>query len=170
MSSEPEYADRSNALLALYDRVLPDVYGYLRTRCGSTALAEDLTAETFLAAVVAVRSGASPTPAWLVTVARNKLVDHWRREARERRSLQLVEPLPGPDDPWDARLDVLRARDVLQRLGPHHRTALTLRYVDDLPVPEVARLLGRTRHATEALIVRARAAFRAAYEEGSGDD
>ncbi|MFG1920619.1 RNA polymerase sigma factor [Cryptosporangium sp. NPDC048952] len=163
MSSEPEYADRSAALLALYDRALPDVYGYLRARCGSTALAEDLTGETFLAAVAAVRQGTSPTAAWLVTVARNKLVDHWRREAREQRSLQVFER---PDDPWDARLDVLRAREVLQRLGPANRAALTLRYVDDLSVPEVARLLGRTRHATEALIVRARAAFRVAYEEG----
>ncbi|GAA3386645.1 RNA polymerase sigma factor [Cryptosporangium minutisporangium] len=170
MSSEPEYTDRSAALLALYDRVLPDVYGYLRSRCGSATLAEDLTAETFLAAVVAVRSGRDLTPGWLVTVARNKLVDHWRREAREQRSLRLVEPPPEQDDPWDAQLDVLRARGVLERLGPHHRAALTLRYVDDLPVPEVARLLGRTLHATEALIVRARAAFRSAYEEGSSDD
>ena len=166
MSSEPEYADRSAALLALYDRALPDVYGYLRARCGSTALAEDLTGETFLAAVTAARQGTSPTAAWLITVARNKLVDHWRRETREQRSLQLLEPPPEKDDPWDARLDVLRAREVLQRLGSANRAALTLRYVDDLPIPEVARLLGRTRHATEALIVRARAAFRAAYEEG----
>ncbi|MFI5955428.1 RNA polymerase sigma factor [Cryptosporangium sp. NPDC051539] len=165
MSSDPE---RSADLLALYDRALPDVYGYLRSRCGSTALAEDLTGETFLAAVTAVRQGKAPTVAWLITVARNKLVDHWRREAREQRSLHVVEP--EVHDPWDVRLDVLRARDVLYRLGPQNRAALTLRYVDDLPVPEVARLLGRTRHATEALIVRARAAFRAAYEEGSSDD
>jgi RNA polymerase sigma-70 factor (ECF subfamily) len=42
--------------------------------------------------------------------------------------------------------------------------------MDDLPVPEVADLLGRTVHATEALLVRARAAFRAAYSrEGEGD-
>ena len=50
-------------------------------------------------------------------------------------------------------------------LGAHHRAALTLRYVDDLSVPAVAELLGRTVHATEALLVRARSAFRVAYEE-----
>ena len=44
-----------------------------------------------------------------------------------------------------------------------HRTALTLRYLDGLPVPEVAALLDRTVHATEALLVRARLAFRRAY-------
>jgi len=165
-------------LLALYDHALPQVYGYLLARCGQRAVAEDLTAETFLAAVDAVRAGpgAPVSTAWLVGVARHKLSDHWRRQAREQRALHAVAAGPGapaePEDPWDARLDALRARDVLQRLGPHHRAVLTLRYMDDLPVPEVADLLGRTVHATEALLVRARSAFRAAYrreEEGDGD-
>lgn len=44
-----------------------------------------------------------------------------------------------------------------------HRAALTLRYLDGLPVPEVARALGRTVHATEAVLTRARAAFRRSY-------
>ena len=76
------------------------------------------------------------------------------------------------DDPWDERLDALRAREVLASLAPHHRVALTLRYADGLPVSEVAEHLGRTVHATEALLVRARRAFRLRYEEeeGAGDD
>jgi RNA polymerase sigma-70 factor, ECF subfamily len=41
--------------------------------------------------------------------------------------------------------------------------------VDDLPVPEVAGMLGRTVHATEALLVRARSAFRAAYTAEGGE-
>jgi RNA polymerase sigma-70 factor (ECF subfamily) len=41
-----------------------------------------------------------------------------------------------------------------------------LRHVDDLPVPQVAAHLGRTVHATEALLSRAWTAFRRAYEEG----
>ncbi|MBO0808437.1 MAG: RNA polymerase subunit sigma-24, partial [Actinobacteria bacterium] len=69
----------------------------------------------------------------------------------------------------DARLDALRAREVLARIAPQHRAALTLRYMDDLPVPEVARVLGRTVHATEALLVRARSAFRAAYQRDGGE-
>ena len=57
---------------------------------------------------------------------------------------------------------------MLDRLGAHHRAALTLRYLDGLPVPEVARHLDRTLHATEALLVRARAAFRRIYEGEEG--
>ena len=147
-------------LLELYDEALPQVYGYLLSRCGQRALAEDLTAETFLAAV---RTEAEVSVPWLIGVARHKLVDHWRRQSREERSLALVEP--GTDPPWeDCVLDAVTAHEVLGRLGPHHRAALTLRYLDGLPVPEVARLLDRTLHATEALLVRARAAFRRAYD------
>ena len=150
-------------LLALYDEALPQVYGYLLPRCGQKALAEDLTAETFLAAVDTVRRNQPVTVAWLIGVARHKLVDHWRRLAREERSLALVRAEPEP--PWeDGVLDAVTARAALERLGPHHRLALTLRYLDGLPVPEVARLLDRTLHATEALLVRARAAFRRAYD------
>src|SRR5262245_63704745 len=52
--------DGSNDLLAAYDETLPHVYGYLLSRCGQATLAEDLTAETFLAAVDAVRSDQDP--------------------------------------------------------------------------------------------------------------
>jgi RNA polymerase sigma-70 factor (ECF subfamily) len=150
-------------LLALYDEALPQVYGYLLSRCRQKALAEDLTAETFLAAVDTVRKDQPISIAWLVGVARHKLVDHWRRLAREERSLALVPVEAEP--PWeDGVLDAVTARAVLERLGPQHRLALTLRYLDGLPVPEVARLLDRTLHATEALLVRARAAFRRAYD------
>jgi len=159
---------REDDLLALYDAALPQVYGYLLSRCGDRALAEDLTSETFLAAVSA--SGSIGTP-WLIGTARHKLVDHWRRLAREERGLRLVHE--GADeeaeDPWESRLDVLAAREVLSRLGPHHRAALVLRHLDGLPVPEVARHLDRTLHATEALLSRARAAFRREYERSCSD-
>jgi RNA polymerase sigma-70 factor, ECF subfamily len=163
--------DPRTGLLALYDTALPEVYGYLLHRCGRTALAEDLTAETFLAAVDAVRKERPPplSTGWLIGIARHKLVDHWRRLAREERTLSAVadDPTlrPQSDDPWDARLDALQAQETLLTLAPQHRAALTLRYLDDLPVNEVARLMDRTLHATEALLVRARTAFRLSYAQ-----
>ncbi len=159
---------RGTALLELYDVALPQVYGYLLARCGSRNIAEDLTAETFLAAVSAEQKPDPPdlSVAWLVGTARHKLVDHWRREEREERSLRLIDAgSVETDDPWEAQLEATYARHVLHDLGPHHRAALTLRYLDGLPVPEVANALGRTLHATEALLVRARAAFRRAYDQ-----
>jgi RNA polymerase sigma-70 factor (ECF subfamily) len=169
VTAAPDARAAGDALLARYDRTLPQVYGYLVARVGSEAVAEDLASETFLAAVDAIGAGTlrEPTTAWLIGVARHKLVDHWRRLEREDRRLTAVADLTETDDdPWDARLEVGHARAVLDGLGPHHRSALTLRYLDGLAVAEVAHVLGRTLHATEALLVRARRAFRSAYEGG----
>jgi RNA polymerase sigma-70 factor (ECF subfamily) len=163
--------DHAAALLALYDDAVGEVYGYLLARCRNRTVAEDLTADVFMGAVDAVARGSvdDVTTAWLIGIARHKLVDHWRRVEREQRRLSAVADEVGADegrdDPWDAQLDALAARDVLEQLGAHHRAALTLRYLDGLSVPEVAAVLDRTVHATEALLVRAKRAFRAIYEE-----
>ena len=84
-------------LLDLYDRALPVVYGYLVSRVGDRATAEELTSEVFLAAVDAVgRPGAvAVDTGWLVGVARHKLVDHWRRRERGRAQAHAPSP-PNP--------------------------------------------------------------------------
>lgn len=163
--------DPALGLLKLYDDALPHVYGYLLARCRDVGLAEDLTADSFLAAAQALRRPGAPDPSipWLIGVARHKLADHWRRIEREQRGMRLLESAPpSVDDPWETIVDRIRAREVLDRLGAHHRVALTLRYLDGLPVPQVARHLDRTVDATEALLVRARAAFRRIYEAEEG--
>lgn len=159
--------------MGLYERALPQVYGYLLDRCGDVATAEDLTSETFLAAAkVAAGGGSQPSEVsipWIFGVARHKLADHWRRRGRDERLHDELSRLQTDlDDPWEDHIDSLTAARVLGGLGGHHQSALTLRYVDGLSVPEVAEILGRTVHATEALLVRARAAFRRDYERGEG--
>jgi len=171
-----EADDRSDArrtLLALYDKALPVVYGYFVRRCGDRGTAEDLTSETFLAAMDAARKNDPPPIAlpWLLGVARHKLADHYRRR-QDRLAVPMAElPEPvldtaGTIDDWDAELDRLLAESVLARLTEPHRTVLVLRYMDDCTVGECARLIGRTVHATEALLVRARKAFKQEYPEG----
>jgi RNA polymerase sigma-70 factor (ECF subfamily) len=142
------------------------VYGYLLPRCGSVADAEDLTAETFVAAVTALRRPDPPavTVPWLIGVARHKLVDHWRRGERERRGLAAVG-LDQPEDPWEELLDTSAAYSALARLPGPQRAALTLRYLDGLAVSEIADQLDRTVRGTETLLVRARAALRRVYRE-----
>lgn len=165
--------DPAFALLGLYDEALPQVYGYLLARCGDRAVAEELSSETFLAAVSACRKPGAPevSVGWLIGIARHKLADHWRAQERQRRTQQVThENDADEDDPWDATLDALLARQVLAELGPHHRAALTLRYLDGLGVAEVAQLLDRTVHATEALLVRARTAFRHQYRVCTGEE
>lgn len=164
--------DHAGDLLALYGTAAPEVFTYLAARCGNRATAEDLTADTFLAAVGQVRRGMVDrvTTAWLIGIARHKLLDHWRRTARRPVLTALPDDsgdLPRPtvgDDVWDAVLDRTRVNAVMDELGAHHRSALALRYIDGLSVPQVADALGRTVEATETLLVRARRRFRTIYE------
>ena len=150
--------------------MLPQVYHYLLRRVGVVELAEDLTSETFLAAWAAVRQrGAGDWSApWLIAIARNKLVDHWRRQSREERYLAAVEGQSraeaslGPIEPG-------HAQEVLEKLNGAHRSALVLRYYDGLPVAEVAALLGRSPGATENLLARARRAFRELHDGNGGE-
>jgi RNA polymerase sigma-70 factor, ECF subfamily len=168
-----EEPSRGDSVVALYREALPQVYGYLLLRCGSVALAEDLTAETFLAAVAATGQAQAPdvSVAWLVGVARHKLVDHWRRVAREERTLTAIESAnDGVDDPWDKYVDVQAVHVALTQLSVPQRVALSLRYLDGLPVAAVAEHLGRSLHATETLLVRARSALRRVYREGDERD
>ena len=158
-------------LSEIYDDALPKVYSYLRARCGSVELAEELTSATFVQAALEWSKGRpiEISIGWLITVARNKLIDHWRHLAVVDRSLTLLEGgAVDSVDPWDAVLDQARAQDVLAELAPHDRGVLTLRYLDDLSVRRCADLLGRTVHSTESLLVRARTAFRDAYELTGG--
>ena len=156
------------ALVDIYDQALPQVYGYLKPRCGDAALAEDLAAETFLAACGAIERGqlSEVTVGWLIGIARHKLVDHWRRVERHERHLHAVAGLAAPpNDPWDAHLDAATIEQVLETLSAVNRLALTLRYLDGLPVREVADLLGRTVPATDQVLARARQSFRDHYGE-----
>ena len=155
-------------MLAIYRVALQQVYGYLLPRCGSAALAEDLTSETFLAAVNASRQDnlTEVSTAWLVGVARHKLVDYWRRLEREQRSLAAAAASGADvDDPWDEWLDREAVYAALAHLPVPQRAALTLRYLDGLPVADVAEHLVRTHHGTETLLALSRAAFRRRYQE-----
>ncbi|MGH9272982.1 MAG: RNA polymerase sigma factor [Ilumatobacteraceae bacterium] len=167
----PSAADQSATLLDIYDEAVVEVHGYLFARCRDRSTAEDLTADVFMGAVDGIRRSvpSEVTTAWLIGIARHKLVDHWRRVEREQRRLRAVADDPAErveDDPWDVELDALAAHDTLARLGANHRAALTLRYLDGLSVAEVAAAIDRTVHATEALLVRAKQAFRQLYGPG----
>ncbi len=168
-----EPAALAQDLLQLYDDALPQIHGYLMRRCRSRLLAEDLTAEVFLAAVGSVKAAKvnTVTVAWLIGIARHKLVDHWRREEREQRRLEAIAgELTDPADGWEAVIDSQLSHEILAGLAPQHRAALTLRYLDGLPVEQVATHLERTSGATEALLTRSKRAFRMAYARQGGSD
>lgn len=172
-NSGPDPGQAAKALLELYDDAVPQVHSYLSRRCRGRLVAEELTSEVFLAAVRSAKAGKveDVTVAWLIGIARHKLVDHWRAEEREQRRLTAVAgQIDDTVDSWDAVVDRQLAEEILAALAPQHRAALTLRYLDALPVAQVAEHLERTVGATEALLTRSKAAFRHTYEQHGGHD
>jgi RNA polymerase sigma-70 factor (ECF subfamily) len=151
-----------------YRSTMPVVYRYLyRGTAGDVQLAEELTQATFEVAVRAFGQGRREAlePAWLQTVARCRLIDHYRRARREKTKLRLIAGRRQPDADLPGGIVAAEAHAALEALGAQYRLVLMLRYVDDLSVAEVARLLGKSVRATESLLARARTALRAAYEE-----
>lgn len=140
----------------------PRVYNFVRRMVRSPEAARDLSQETFLRAFQAAPKyrGDAPVEIWLLGIARN-VVREWLRKHRE---VPFDTPTPdvaqvessGPE-----RIDVERA---LARMEPESREVLVLRFVLDLPGEEVARILGISHDAVRQRVVRAKAAFRAAWE------
>jgi RNA polymerase sigma-70 factor, ECF subfamily len=156
-----------------YDQALPRVYGYFVHRCGgSVPVAEDLTQETFLAVVVELKRGKrvrTPT-AWIYGIARHKLLDHYRREQRADRPLELAsESEESSEELVVADRAEARERAVaaLASVAASQRAALVLCYLDGYSVPEAARMLGKSAEAVESLLARGRQSFKRAYLEES---
>jgi RNA polymerase sigma-70 factor (ECF subfamily) len=159
------------AFRAWYDAALPRVYGFVHGRAGGDiVLAEEITAQAFLDAVRArdTFDERADLVTWVCSIARNRLIDHYRRSARERqgRLRLIVSDLHATEPEWDR----LEQRDAvlasLEPLSSAERTALLLRYLDGYSVREVAQRIGRTEAATESLLSRARDHVRHAMPGG----
>jgi RNA polymerase sigma-70 factor, ECF subfamily len=165
-------AGELEAVRQLIDSVGPVVYGFVFARIGGDqGVAEDLVQETFEEAVRSHRTfrGESTLSTWMCAIARRRLARHYETERRRRvaASELAVVPAAGEENVEEAD-EVVRA---LGRLSPMHRQVLVLKYVDDLPVEDVAREIGRTRVQVQSLLQRARNALRHELEEsGAGSD
>jgi len=127
----------------LYDRHFAAVYGYLARQVPTPAEAEDLAGDVFLRALEALpgyRWTGLPVRAWLLRIARNRLVDAWRSRAR-RPSAPLAAAGPLPDaartgDParWLAdKVDRERLLAAVARLTALQRQVVTLKFAVGLP-------------------------------------
>jgi len=149
----------SEAFGELYRRYLDPIFRYLRVRVSDSGLAEDLSEMVFLRAFESVGSykeRGHPFSAYLYRVARNLLVDHYRR--REEVPLDQEPELAGADDVAGevGRRDQLRSVLAALRLLPQdHQEVIRLRVVLGLTTAEVASWMGRSEGAVRVLLHRA---------------
>ncbi len=156
MTNRDEHDVTSDAgLLAFYDAVFADAYRCAaRLVWGDRAAAEDLVQDAFVRLVRSIESGAVTTVGggWMITTLRRIHIDGLRSQEREQRRLQVAAGPPASPDTTGTTEFV----SMLDGLNDRERTALVLRYVDDLSVADVAELMDSTTRATESLLQRAK--------------
>jgi len=155
-----------------YDEQVYNVYGFFayRVRCRDDA--EDLTQRTFERALRAWRRfdpQRAPVGVWLLAIARNLLVDHYRADTSSRhRSLDEVEEerlgseAPAPDLGIDPEL-----AEALATLSPRSREIVALRFGGELTGPEIAEMTGLTLANVQQILSRSLRRLRAALEDTS---
>lgn len=147
------------AFAELYHRHINRVYRYHLARLGSTSDAQDLTAQTFLAALegIAGYRGSGSFAAWLMGIAHNKLSLHYRQSKRT----EALEDCPEPVDPAPAlelvagkRLQFSQVCRALSRLSAERAEAIILHIFADLSAAETGRVMGKSDAAVKMLVQR----------------
>ncbi|MFZ5808120.1 MAG: RNA polymerase sigma factor [Chloroflexota bacterium] len=147
------------AFAELYRLYLPQVYRYHLARSGDQSTAQDLTAQTFIAALEGLPGfrGQGSFIAWLMGIARRKLALHYR-SLRRHLPLEQADSLPDPADPPDVRVDsrlnLRQLSDALQRLSPDRAEAIRLCVIAELSSAEAALVLGKSQAAVKMLVLR----------------
>lgn len=144
---------------ALYRRHKGGVYRYLVRQCGGAACADELFQDVWMN-VIRVRASYRPTAkftTWLYTLARNRLVDHWRAHGQaalvsidndnDDATRETVNALPGarsdqPEVRTEARALGARLRAALSALPAAQRDAFLLHQEAGLPLAEIAAMTG----------------------------
>ena len=143
-------------LLSFYNAAFEGVYrSAARLTWGDGALAEDLVQDAFVRLVRSIQSGAVTTVGigWMITTVRRIHIDGLRARDREDRRIGVVAATPSQPPSVEAPKSL---GGLLDGLSERERTALILRYVEDLSVAEVADLMGDSTRATESLLQRAK--------------
>jgi len=142
----------------LYNLYVKKVYRYLYSRVGNKLDAEDLTAQTFLAAFESFENFREDDhfAAWLFTIARNKTMDHFRKRdvSISMNNVLDVSVESDPLIPIIQSEQVAALENLLKTLPDEDQELLRLRFLAVLSFPEIARLLHRNEDAVKTTLYR----------------
>jgi RNA polymerase sigma-70 factor (TIGR02952 family) len=147
----------------LYDHYVTMVHRYVYHRVGDRATAEDVTSETFVRALRRIDSlsfQGRDVGAWLVTIARNIVLDHvkssrYRLEVATADMRDADQLTDGPEDAVVAHLTNRELLACVQQLGSEQQECIVLRFIHGLSVAETAEIMGKKDGAIKALQHRA---------------
>jgi RNA polymerase sigma-70 factor (ECF subfamily) len=155
----------------IYLRFSGPLFGFFLHQVRDREIAEDLTAGVFLEALQSrtrFYGDAAALRSWLFRIARNNLIDHWRRSQRTRSEsfhdieegeLSRVIEMEDPEDTAIVSLDRQRLRAGIETLSADQQEVVLLRLAGDLTSAEIAAIVGKSVGAVKALQHRAIAAL-----------
>ncbi len=161
------------ALVEIYERCQPSIYTYIFYRTGDQALSEDLSAEVFVRMIDKLSTfvlDQRPILAWLYTIARNLVIDYYRR-ANKQVAIEVEDTLMADDETTrpaavvEMRLDQQSLVKALRHLTEEQRQVIILKFVEDRSNAEIATLLDKTEGAVKSLQHRALAALQRVLEQ-----
>lgn len=147
------------AFAMLYRRHLHPVYSYLLSRVGNVHDAQDLTTQTFVAALngIVAYQPRGLFVAWLLGIAKRKLSDHFR-DGMPTVSIEDIESQFDSQDVLEdkviKRLQMQEIVMILAKLNPERAEAIRLRYFADLKIREVADVMKKSEGAVKMLLSR----------------
>jgi RNA polymerase sigma-70 factor (ECF subfamily) len=157
----------------VYEQEVTRVYGFFAYALHSLEDAEDLTQQTFERALRAwgrYDESRGEASTWLMTIARNLLIDHMRR--RRAGSLEAAETLleaqTSTPDRVTLGLDPQLERALLE-LGPRDRELIGLRFGADLTGAQIAALTGLSRTNVQQILSRSLRRMRASLDGATAD-
>jgi len=161
-------------MAAIYDRYFDRVYSLVFNQVDrNREVAEDIVQETFLAALKSAKGfeGRSSAYTWLCSIAYHKVADHYRRQARERKymvsgvdvdAVDVTDSSDKQSQP-ESLIDSAETRQVvneaLAKLPWDYRQVLILKYVEEMSVLEISRVMGCSPKSVEGLLTRSRKAL-----------
>jgi len=166
-----------DAFTDLYQRYLPVVYNRVRYVVPERDI-EDVVQEVFISLMKALRSyrGNSKFSTWLRTLTNRRIVDYYRRRSRTEIQLEAEqseaetsvapELITAAESP--AIEDRVVLRQMLQALPEPYQEVILLRFAEELPFDEIARVRGQSLEATKSLFRRALATLRKQVGETHG--
>lgn len=150
---------RKDTVEELYQHYAPMVYKYLICLCHDPTLAEDLTADTFEAALRGIGKyrGEAKFSVWLCGIAKRKYYLHLRRHGRMQAVPLEDQPLVSPQDierEYADKADKLDFYRALQTLEPEAREVFYLRLTGDMTFEEIGSVLGRSGNWARGVFYR----------------
>jgi len=145
------------AFAQLYEKYFDKIYRYVVLRIGNKTEAEDLAQQVFLNALRSISSfkwKGIPFSAWLFRISHNLVVDHLRKKTKHSTDSLDKSEVASNSNPQlevERKLDIERLLLAARRLTGAQREVISLRFTSDLPIIEVAKIMGKSQGAIKAL-------------------